>query len=107
LRKTPEESLIVVADYGDPTAFYYGERRGWHFLEKDGIYNGHPTTSADAIADLEKLRQKGAAYFAIYSATFWWLDYYKEFARYLDDTAKLDEETSHYKLFKLNPATRR
>ncbi|MEY2440558.1 MAG: hypothetical protein QOI34_1943, partial [Verrucomicrobiota bacterium] len=34
LRKTPEESLIVVADYGDPTAFYYGERRGWHFLEK-------------------------------------------------------------------------
>jgi len=44
--RTAPGSLIIVADYGDPTALYYGERKGWHFLEKDAIYNGHPSTSA-------------------------------------------------------------
>ena len=30
---TPPDALIVAADMGDPTIFYYGERKGWHFLE--------------------------------------------------------------------------
>ncbi|HEY4281441.1 MAG TPA: glycosyltransferase family 39 protein, partial [Chthoniobacterales bacterium] len=64
---TPPGSLIVIADYGDPTAFYYGERKGWHFLEKDAIYNGHPSFSADAISDLEHLRQQGATHLVLYS----------------------------------------
>jgi 4-amino-4-deoxy-L-arabinose transferase-like glycosyltransferase len=102
-RTTRPGSLIVAADYGDPTMFYYAERRGWHFLEKDAIYNGHPTTSADAINDLESLRERGATHLVFYSGTFWWLDYYKEFADRLGETATLMEATPQFKIYKLNP----
>jgi hypothetical protein len=105
-RITPPDSLIVAADYGDPTIFYYAERRGWHFLEKDGIYNGHPASSADAIADLEALKQRGATHFVVYSGTLWWLDEYKEFAQYLAATAKVTESTPQFAIFTFNSIAR-
>src|SRR5437773_5462993 len=37
---TPSDALIVAADMGDPTIFYYSQRKGWHFLEEDGMYQG-------------------------------------------------------------------
>lgn len=101
--RTPTGSLIVVPDYGDPTALYYGERKGWHFLEKDGIYNGHPSTEADAIADLEQLGHQGATHIAFYSDTFWWLKQYREFAQYLENTAVSLEQTAAYQIFELKP----
>ena len=101
-KRTATGAVVVVADYGDPTALYYGERKGWHFLEKDAIYNGHPTTSADAINDLEHLRQEGADYIAFYSGTKWWLDYYSDFARHLVDTSTVVESTPAYVIFRLN-----
>jgi 4-amino-4-deoxy-L-arabinose transferase-like glycosyltransferase len=100
--KTPPGSLIVIADYGDPTAFYYGERKGWHFLEKGAIYNGHPSVSEDAITDLEHLRQQGATHLAFYSATAWWLDFYREFAQHLNATSSPIANTPEYKIFQLN-----
>src|SRR5438105_4203995 len=39
-RITPASALVVAADNGDPTGLYYAERKGWHFLEKNGIYDG-------------------------------------------------------------------
>lgn len=102
---SPVNSLIVAADYGDPTLFYYGQRKGWHFTERDGIYNGHPETSADAIADMEALRQRGATHMVFYSGTFWWLDYYRDFAQHLDQSAYLLAATPQFKIFALNPAT--
>src|SRR5438045_4693555 len=44
-RITPEKSLIIAANYGDPTVFYYAERRVWHFSERGAIYNGHTASS--------------------------------------------------------------
>jgi Dolichyl-phosphate-mannose-protein mannosyltransferase len=101
-RVTPEKSLIVAADYGDPTVFYYAERRGWHFMEKDGIYNGHPSSGAEAIADLEALKGRGATHFVVYSGTLWWLDYYKEFTQHLEKTATILKATPAFEIFKLN-----
>ena len=103
---TPAGSLVVTADYGDPTALYYAERKGWHFLEKSGMYNGHPTDSAAAIADLEILRLRGASHIAFYSGTLWWLDYYREFAEYLETHATVQADTSHYKIYALNATSR-
>jgi 4-amino-4-deoxy-L-arabinose transferase-like glycosyltransferase len=100
---TPARATVVVADLGDPTAFYYGERKGWHFLEKNGLYNGHPADSAAAIADLEDLRQRGATYLAFYSGTRWWPDYYQEFGSYLARTASLVSDTSGYRIYRLEP----
>ena len=41
--KTVPTDLIIAADNGDPTVFYYAHRRGWHFLEP-----GEAKTSVDS-----------------------------------------------------------
>ena len=104
---TPKNSLIVAADIGDPTIFYYAQRKGWHFLEKDGIYNGNPNDSDQLIVDLEKLRERGANYLVFTSNTSWWLDYYREFAQNLDQTATLVAANSQFKIFRLAPPAAR
>jgi 4-amino-4-deoxy-L-arabinose transferase-like glycosyltransferase len=101
-RITPPDSLIVAADNGDPTVFYYAERKGWHFLEKDGIYHGDPDGSEPAIAGLEALRAKRASYLVFTSNTAWWLDLYSEFRQRVETTATPIEATSEYKIYRLN-----
>src|SRR6185295_16973604 len=103
---TTSDSRIVIADYGDPTALYYAERKGWHFLETHGVYNGHPNSSTDAIEDLRRLREQGADYIAFYSGTVWWLEYYPEFAQYLTESSTLVEKTPAYEIYALKPLRR-
>ncbi len=98
---TPAGSFVITADYGDPTALYYAERKGWHFTEKNAIYNGHPPSNAAAIADLEHLRKEGATHIAFYSGTIWWLDYYDEFTRHLIQTSDHVEKAPAYQIFEL------
>lgn len=100
---TPSNTLVVAADNGDPTVLYYAERKGWHFMEKDGIYNGEPKDSAQAIVDLEELRKRGASYLVFTSNTSWWLDYYEQLGQYVQRTATLMDETSEFKIYRLNP----
>jgi len=85
---------------------YYAERKGWHFLEKDGIYDGEPRDSAQAIVDLEELRKRGASYLVFTSNTAWWLDYYEIFGQYVEGTSTLVEATSEFKIYKLNPVSK-
>src|SRR6266404_4348509 len=100
---TPEDSLIAAADNGDPSVLYYGERKGWHFLEKDAIYYGDPDGSAPAIADLELLRNKGAKYLVFTSNTAWWLDLYPEFREYVHANSALIAATSEFSIYRLDP----
>jgi len=102
-RITPASALVVAADNGDPTVLYYAERKGWHFLEKNGIYDGEPRDSAQAIVDLEALRRRGASYLGFTSNTLWWLDYYEEFGQYVQKTSTLVEATSEFRIYKLDP----
>ena len=107
LKKVAEPSaLLVAADNGDPTIFYYAERKGWHFLEKNGIYNGEPIDGAQAIVDLEALRKRGASFVVFTSNTSWWLDYYEIFGQYVEGTSTLVEATSEFKIYKLNPVSK-
>jgi hypothetical protein len=99
-------ALIVAADTGDPTIFYYAQRKGWHFLEKDGIYAGNPSDSQEAIADLENLRRRGATHVVFTTNTFWWLDYYPEFAQHLAQSATVLEATREFKIYRLAAAER-
>jgi 4-amino-4-deoxy-L-arabinose transferase-like glycosyltransferase len=98
---TPPDALIVAADMGDPTIFYYGERKGWHFLEADAIYNGNPDDSEQAIENLERLRHRGATHFVFTKNTFWWLQSYPEFVGYLSKHATLIEATPQFAIYKL------
>ena len=100
---TSTSALVAVADNGDPTVLYYAERKGWHFLEKNGIYDGEPRDSAQAIVDLEELRKHGASYLVFTSNTSWWLDYYAQFGQHVGATSTLVEATPEFKIYKLNP----
>lgn len=105
-RTTNPAALIVAVNYGDPTIFYYAQRKGWNFLEKDAIYYGHPASSGDAVTGLEKLKRHGATHLVFYSSSFWWLEHYLEFAEQLDATTTLVSATPQFKIYKLDAAGR-
>ena len=98
---TPPDALIVAADMGDPTIFYYAERRGWHFLEQNATYNGNPDDSEQAIENLERLRRGGATHFVFTRNTFWWFQSYPEFVAYLTNNAKVIESTPEFRIYEL------
>ncbi len=99
---TPRGSFVIAADIGDPTAFYYGERTGWHLLEQHGVFQGEPLTSDQAISNLDHLRARGANYLVFTWATVWWLDYYKDFAQYVQNNSVLVEATPEFRIYQLN-----
>jgi hypothetical protein len=98
---TTPDALIVAADMGDPTIFYYAQRKGWHFLEKNAIYNGNPDDSKQAIENIERLCRRGATHFVFTKNTFWWLKSYPEFAEYLAQDGTLIEATQEFRIYKL------
>jgi hypothetical protein len=103
---TGGDALIVAVDGGNPAIFYYAKRKGWHFLEKDGIYDGNPRDSGQAIADLERLRRQGATHFVFTTPRFWWLESYPEFTQHLSESATLIEATPQFKIYKLASGAR-
>jgi 4-amino-4-deoxy-L-arabinose transferase-like glycosyltransferase len=102
-RVTPPTSLIVAADHGDPTLFYYAGRRGWHLPQKEAIYYGDPADGEQLIDNLAQLRKAGATHLAFVSTTFWFIDRYPDFAAYLAQSATLMEKTSEFAIYQLNP----
>jgi 4-amino-4-deoxy-L-arabinose transferase-like glycosyltransferase len=103
-RITAPDALIVAADMGDPTIFYYARRKGWHFIERDAIYAGTPSDSQEAIADLEQLRRRGGTHLVFTTNTLWWLDYYPEFTQHLSESATLMGGTAEFRIYKLTAA---
>jgi 4-amino-4-deoxy-L-arabinose transferase-like glycosyltransferase len=98
---TPADARIVAADGGDPTLFYYAHRKGWHFLEKNGIWQNLPLNSAEAVANLEELRARGASYLVFPFRSRWWLDYYNDLAAYLKTGAEAIEVTPRFAIYRL------
>ena len=105
-QRTSGDALIVAVDGGNPTIFYYAGRKGWHFLEQNGIYGGNPKNSQQAIADLERLRRQGATHFVLTTPRFWWLESYPQFAQHLTESATVLKATPEFEIYELNRATR-
>jgi hypothetical protein len=103
---TPPDALIVAADMGDPTIFYYADRKGWHFLENNAIYNGNPDDSEQAIENLERLRRRGATHFVFTKNTFWWSQSYPDFVGDLNKHATLVEATPEFRVYELATGAR-
>jgi 4-amino-4-deoxy-L-arabinose transferase-like glycosyltransferase len=103
---TASDALVVAVDGGNPAIFYYAKRKGWHFLEKEGIYGGNPRDSQQAISDLDRLRRQGATHLVFTTNTFWWSESYPELTQHLSETATLLEATPEFKIYKLAVGTR-
>ncbi|MGH8070858.1 MAG: ArnT family glycosyltransferase [Candidatus Entotheonellia bacterium] len=95
-RITPTDALVLIADYGDPTAFYYSQRHGWHFLQNFG---SNPVDSQQAIRELEQLRREGASFLVFTPHTFWWLKGYPAFREHLEARYRRMRETEAYLIF--------
>jgi 4-amino-4-deoxy-L-arabinose transferase-like glycosyltransferase len=95
-RLTPPEALLLIADDGDPTALYYSQRHGWHFLQNFG---DSPVDDQQAIRELERLRTEGAGYLIFTRNTFWWLERYPAFREHLEARYRRVRETEAYLIF--------
>jgi hypothetical protein len=89
----PGEAILVVSR-GDDALLALSDREGRHFpQETDGAYAGrHPADSAEAIAQLERQRERGARWLVIPAGDAWWLEHYEDFGRRL---AERDELLTH------------
>ncbi len=82
----PADAPVLVVSRGDQRLLAV-TRRGlaWHFPHHEGGYAGHhPGNSQEAIADLERLRERGAQFLAFPATSLWWLEHYRDFGRHLD-----------------------
>jgi 4-amino-4-deoxy-L-arabinose transferase-like glycosyltransferase len=101
-RIAPPEALTIFVADGDSSEIYYSRRKGWHAF--DDNYWGEPLDSEQAIMDLEKLRERGAVYLVFTRYTAWWLDYYRDFQKYLDSRYRRVLQTENYVIFDLTEA---
>lgn len=103
----PDDATVLVVSRGDEELLQLSPIRALHFpQDRDGGYVGHhPRDSAEAIAQLEELRAKGAGYIVFPGTALWWLDHYTELAEYLgtDGTAIASEADAGI-VFALAPA---
>ena len=72
------------------------------FLERDGVYNGQPKNSEEAIRELDRLRATGANFIAFVWSSFWWLEYYERFHTSLCSRFRCVLENERLVVFDLN-----
>jgi hypothetical protein len=91
LTAVPEGSTVAVVSRGDPRLVDLPGCTGSHLPQVgDGEYAGHhPADGAEALSQLEALRNRGAGYLVVPAAHLWWLSYYHELRRHLDRNATL------------------
>ncbi len=100
-RAVPESGSFILVD---EQGFGSGFARGRHqipFLERDGEYWGAPPDDCTALAELERLRAAGANFIVFGFPSFWWLDYYREFACHLRRRFRLIAENKSLTIFDL------
>ena len=108
----PAGARVLVISKGDPDMLDVEGRKAEHFpQDRDGSYIGyHPADSAEAITHLKCLQVRADEYLVIPSSSYWWLEHYIGFGKYL---AEIGEEVFRDNdccvIFKLGrlPETRR
>jgi GT2 family glycosyltransferase len=87
----PPDATVLVISKGDPDLLDVDGRNAEHFPQNpDGSYIGyHPADSAEAITRLKYLQARAVEYLVIPSTSYWWLEHYIDFRKYL---AEIGEE---------------
>ncbi|EGJ34108.1 MULTISPECIES: glycosyltransferase [Moorena] len=80
---SPGDPFILVHDQQLNLGDVAEGRQVIPFLEKDGQYWGTPPDDSTAISELERMKAGEANLIAFAWPSFWWLDYYTDFSRYL------------------------
>lgn len=81
---TPDDAGLIVADADELGASgTLAGRRKMPFLEREGNYCVHPSSGAEAIEELERLRAAGGTFFVLAWPVFWYFDVLRDFERHL------------------------
>jgi hypothetical protein len=101
----PAGADVLVVSKGDNALLRLGNRLGGHFPQAPGGgYPGYnPADAADAIAQLEALRRRGAEYLVLPNTAFWWLEHYAEFRRHLDSRCWAVRQGEDCVIYRLEP----
>jgi len=81
----PPDGAVIVASRGDEEILRFEDRAGWHFPQgPDGVYAGcYPADGTQAVAELERLRERGGRWFLLPKTSLWWLEHYRELGAHL------------------------
>lgn len=103
---TPLGATVLVVSKGDEQLVRIDGRTGWHFPRApDGRYAGfYPATGDDAVAHLEELREKGAEFLVFPSTAAWWLEYYPELSKHLEDRYRVAIQSDSCTVFDITGA---
>jgi GT2 family glycosyltransferase len=90
----PAGARILIVSRGDRELVELEGLDCRHFPQDEaGRYAGfHPRDGAEAVAQLESLREDGAEYVVFPATAYWWLEHYPELAGYLDGLERTDSE---------------
>ena len=78
------DALFLLVDEGSTELGALSGRRTVPFLGKGGEYNGAPSDSASAIAELSDILLERRPVFLVFAwCSFWWLEHYAAFTLYL------------------------
>jgi hypothetical protein len=85
VQSIPREATVLVISKGDEEILSLAPG-AWHFPRADdGTYAGHyPADSAEAIAQLETQRSRGAQFLVIPHSAAWWLTHYHGWRDHLE-----------------------
>jgi glycosyltransferase involved in cell wall biosynthesis len=101
---TAPGSMALVVSRGDDSLLAGDGRRMRHFPQApEGGWGGFPEDSAAAIEQLEALRERGARYFVVPSAQFWWLHHYGELTAHLNSAYRRIYSDDHLTMYDLAP----
>ena len=84
---TPPGAVVAVVSKGDDSLLAFDGRVGWHFpLSPAGVYAGHhPADSAEAVAQVEDVKHRGAAFLLFPKNSRWWLEHYPGLRSHLEN----------------------
>jgi glycosyltransferase involved in cell wall biosynthesis len=104
-RLLPKDATALVVSDGDDDLVRLRDRRAWHFPQtEDGTYAGHhPASSAEAIAQLEELRERGAEFLVFPEPSRWWLSHYRELREHLESRYRVESVDDFAIVYSLTP----
>lgn len=80
---SPGSSFILVDEDQWETNDFIDGRRRFHFIGKNGAYNGVPADDISAMDELNTLKAAGAEFIVFTWSAFWWLKHYSRLTEYL------------------------
>lgn len=104
--RLPTAATVLVVSRGDDRLVDLPGRMGWHYPRAEsGVFAGHyPAGDGQAIEHVQFLRSKGAQYLLFPRTSFWWLEKYPAFGRYLRRSCRVEYEDADVLIFDLGEA---